>query len=118
MASRKRMRIFISYARLDGVTLAQRLHSDLEREGFDVWLDTSRLAGGATWTTDVEKGVDTREVLLALLTKGSYRSEVCRAEQLRALRKGKRVIPVLVQSDSDRPLHLEAKNYRDFSHPK
>ena len=40
-------RIFISYARKDGALLAQRLQSDLTKEGFDAWLDTQRIAGGA-----------------------------------------------------------------------
>jgi len=53
--------------------------------------------------------------VLALLSAGSYVSEICRAEQLRALRKGKRVIPMLVQADADRPLHLENLNYLDFT---
>jgi TIR domain len=39
--------IFISYARKDGAGLAQRLQASLTREGFDAWLDTQRLAGGA-----------------------------------------------------------------------
>ena len=52
---------------------------------------------------------------LALLTPGSYQSEICRAEQLRSLRKGKRVIPLLASRDADCPLHLEARQYRDFS---
>ena len=40
------LRVFISYARKDGTRLAQRLQSDLSKEGFDAWLDTQRIAGG------------------------------------------------------------------------
>jgi NB-ARC domain/WD domain, G-beta repeat/TIR domain len=67
------------------------------------------------WTTEIEVALDTAEFVLALLTSGSYASEICRAEQLRSLRKGKCVIPVLDQKNADIPLHLEAKNYRDFT---
>jgi hypothetical protein len=49
------------------------------------------------------------------VTSGSYVSEVCRAKQLRALRKHKCVIPLMAQPGADVPLHLEAKNYRDFT---
>ncbi len=43
-------------------------------------------------------------------------SEICRAEQLRALRHGKCVIPLLAQRGSELiPLHLECPNYLDFS---
>src|SRR5664279_2632863 len=108
-------RVFLSYARKDGVTLAQRLQKDLSDQGFDTWLDTQRIAGGAVWTDVIESALDRAEYVVALLTQGSYVSEICRAEQLRALRKNKCVIPIMAQSGADVPLHLEAKNYRDFT---
>jgi TIR domain len=117
MASKDDKSVFISYARKDGAQLAERLLGDLRREGFDVWLDTREIAGGATWTKKIEEALDKAEVVLALLTSGSYKSEICRAEQLRALRRGKCVIPLLAQRGADIPLHLEAKNYRDFTAP-
>jgi TIR domain/NB-ARC domain len=108
-------RIFISYARKDGAALAQRLQSDLTKKGLDAWLDTQRLRGGATWTKEIETVLDQANYVLVLLTQSSYISEICRSEQLRALRKGTCVIPIKAQYDTDIPLHLEAKNYRDFS---
>jgi hypothetical protein len=45
------LRVFISYARKDGAMLAQRLQSDLTKEGFETWLDTQRIGG--TWTRTV-----------------------------------------------------------------
>jgi TIR domain-containing protein len=115
MPSSQPCRVFISYARKDGSTLAQRLQSDLVKQGFDAWLDTKRLRGGASWTQDIEIALDEAKYALAVMTPGSYVSHICRAEQLRALRKGKCVIPIKAQSNTDIPLHLEAKNYRDFS---
>ncbi len=111
-------RIFVSYARRDAVELALRLQKDLTAKGFEVWLDTQRIAGGASWTVEIENAIDRAQVVLALLTQGSYESDICRAEQLRSLRKGKRVVPVLAGTDADVPLHLESKNYRDFSEAK
>jgi WD40 repeat protein len=108
-------RVFISYARKDGSDLAEQLQSDLAKEGFDAWLDIKTISGGATWTKRIEHALDEAEYVLALMTSGSYASEICRAEQLRALRKGKCVIPLMAQRGADVPLHLETKNYRDFS---
>jgi hypothetical protein len=54
-------RVFISYARKDGAALAQRLQSDLAKQGFDAWLDTGRIAGGAVWSTEIEREIDTRQ---------------------------------------------------------
>src|SRR5438477_4162277 len=45
-------RIFVSYARRDGAELARRLQNALTTAGFDFWLDTQRIAGGASWTVE------------------------------------------------------------------
>ncbi|MBE2268204.1 MAG: toll/interleukin-1 receptor domain-containing protein, partial [Anaerolinea sp.] len=108
-------RIFISYARRDARTLALRLQADLIGAGYDVWLDTSEIDGGASWSREIEDAIESCDCGLALLSHGAFESEICRAEQLRLLRKRKRVIPLLVQVDAERPLHLEALNYRNFS---
>jgi WD40 repeat protein len=108
-------KIFISYAHKDGAELARRLRSNLIRESFDAWLDERRLEAGASWTDEIEQAIDNSQVVLALMSPGSYSSEICRAEQLRSLRKGKRVIPLLAASGSEIPLYLEARQYRDFT---
>src|ERR1035437_3884071 len=105
-------RIFVSYARKDGAELALRLQKDLTAAGVEVWLDTQRIGGGESWTVEIEEAIDRAQVVLALLTPGAYASEICRAEQLRSLRKGKCVIPLLAVAGSDIPLYLEGKNYR------
>lgn len=111
-----KIQIFISYSHRDGVELATKLYDDLNRQAdCDAWLDTRRLRPGASWSREIEREIDSRDALLALLSHGSYRSEICRAEQLRALRRGKRVIPLLLQPDADRPLHLEPRQYLDFT---
>jgi WD40 repeat protein len=78
-------------------------------------MDTRDIAAGATWSKELEQALDYCDVTLALLTHGSYISEICRAEQLRALRLGKCVIPLRCQSNTEIPLHLEAKQYLDFT---
>ena len=113
--SRRPIKVFLSYARRDAIDLAARLNSDLSGKGFEVWQDTTRIPGGASWTLKIERAIDTHDVLLALLTPGSYGSALCRAEQLRALRKRKRVIPIIARPNSDIPLHLEPSNWRDFT---
>lgn len=109
------LRVFISYARKDGGALAQRLQADLVKEGFETWLDVQRISGGAVWSMELDKAIDSRRVMIALLSPGSYASEICRAEQLRALDKGNRLIPVLAVKGAERPTYLYAKQYRDFT---
>ncbi|GAB4513735.1 MAG: hypothetical protein OHK0046_14800 [Anaerolineae bacterium] len=108
-------RIFISYAREDATDIALHLRNDLASAGHDPWLDLAEIAAGSSWARDIEEAIEQCDIALTLLSNGSYISDICRGEQLRALRKGKRVIPILVQPDADRPLHLEHLNYVDFS---
>ncbi len=57
-------RIFISYASKGGAQLAQRPQKSLTNEGFDSWLDTQPLIGGAIWTTEIEQAIDAVQVVL------------------------------------------------------
>jgi len=107
--------VFISYARRDGAELAQRLQRDLAARGIDAWLDTRRLEPGSTWSVEIERAINACEAILVLMTSGSYASEICRGEQLRAGRRGKRLIPILAQAGADRPVYLEPKQYLDFT---
>lgn len=111
------MRIFISYARVDGSELATWLADELRSVGHDPWRDLERIQGGAIWSEEIEINLDLSDAVLALLSAGSYKSEICRAETLRAWRRGKTLIPILVQKGADRALHLEARDYIDFSDP-
>lgn len=114
----KTLQVFISYARQDGKDLALRLRDDLQLVGYMPWLDLSEIQGGASWSENIEDAIEACDVMLALMSDGAYKSEYCRAEQLRAIRKGKRIIPLLVQPEADRPIHLEPLNYVDFSDPE
>jgi hypothetical protein len=70
------VRVFISYARKDAADLAQQLHHHLAEAKLEPWLDTTRIAGGAVWTKDIEQAIDSCDVALALLSPGSYQSDI------------------------------------------
>ena len=108
-------RLFISYARRDGAVLAQRLEADLRLQGHEPWLDRKGIEGGDSWSREIEDAINTCESMLAVLTAGSYESSICRGEQLRALRRGKRILALLAQGDAERPVYLEESHYLDFS---
>src|SRR5216684_2233232 len=109
--------IFISYAHRDGSDLALRLKHDLDALGFDVWLDKHRLKGGDRWINEIEKALDRAQVVLALLSDGSFASDTCRAEQGWALDARKHVIPVKVQSNCRAQLRLYPLQHIDFRDP-
>jgi hypothetical protein len=107
--------VFISYARKDSRELALRLRDDLTKAGYSVWLDLSEIELGGNFTQDIERAIDTCDVALLLMSHASRESQWCRVEQIRAIRKGKKVIPLRIQSDTEPPLHLEHLNFIDFS---
>lgn len=107
--------IFISYGRKDARDLAIKLRDDLMAVGYSVWLDLNEIPGGADWSQQIEAAIEQSHILLALLSPASYHSQWCRAEQLRATRKGKRLIPLLAVPDAEVPLHLEHMNYLNFT---
>ena len=107
--------LFISYARVDGATLAHRLEQDLAAHGHQPWLDRAEIEVSESWSAEIEAAIDDCEALIAVLTAGAAASRVCRGEQLRALRKGKRVVPLLAQADADRPVYLEPEHYLSFA---
>lgn len=109
------LNVFISYGRRDGRELALALSRDLQAAGCSVWLDTQEIPGGADWLQKIEVAIDHCDVTLALMSPASNDSQWCRAEQLRALRKSKRVIPLRATVDAECPLHLEHLNQLDFS---
>jgi hypothetical protein len=111
-AAKTPRRVFISYSRKDGSSQAHQIRDSLEAAGCDVWLDTDRIPGGASWSRDIEAALSDCDVLIAVLTEGSFVSEICRAEQMWALEERKQVIPVLATANAPRPLHLRRLNYR------
>jgi hypothetical protein len=108
-------RVFISYAHRDGAQLAERLANDLKALACDVWLDIERLKGGDRWTMSIERALEGSDVVLALLSDGSFISETCRAEQGWAIDADKRVIPIRVQRNCKVQLRLYNLQWIDFS---
>ncbi|MCS6834924.1 MAG: DarT ssDNA thymidine ADP-ribosyltransferase family protein [Anaerolineae bacterium] len=109
------LNIFISYGRKDSTPFALRLRDDLEALGWRVWLDQSEIDGGDDWMSKIERAIEGCDLMLALISPHANESRWCKAEQLRALRKGKPIIPLLLFAEAEPPLHLEASNYLDFT---
>ena len=54
-----------------------RLQKDLATK-FDAWLDSQRLSAGDIWSREIEQAIDRADVVLALLSAGSFTSDICR----------------------------------------
>jgi len=66
-------RLFLSYGRRDARQLAERLRTDLESQGFEVWQDLRRIRSGREWEQEIEDGLRSAQIVLALLSKHAVR---------------------------------------------
>ncbi len=71
--------IFISHAHQDA-DLAQQLATDLEAEGYPVWLAPDSILPGEKWATAVSRGLDESGIFVLLLTPEAVNSHWVRHE--------------------------------------
>lgn len=93
------MKIFLSYGHDEYEKIAERLKVDLEKEGFEVWIDKAEIKGGADWEINIETGISTSDWLVLLMTKHSVRRPdgVCLDEVSYARFMGKKIAPIMIQ---------------------
>ncbi len=86
-------RIFISYARADGLEYARELRARLESR-FSLWHDIADLHGGDDWWRQVTDVIDHVQYVILLLTEAALGSEWVRREWRYARQQGRCVRPV------------------------
>ena len=106
------MQLFISYSRFDKV-LAQRLADDLGQKGYAIWLDVRSIPHGANWDNEVQRGLDTSDVMIVLLSPPSAASQNVADEWSYFIERGKRILPIMVQM-CDVPFRLSRRQRVDF----
>jgi tetratricopeptide (TPR) repeat protein len=91
-------KVFISYGHEDAGELAYRLENDLRSEGYDVWIDKSKMKSGKPWEEQIEKGILETEVIVALLSPHAVRRPdgVCLDEISMARYNNRKIVPVMV----------------------
>src|SRR5262245_48050533 len=66
-------KLFLSYGRRDAGELAARLHADLEAHGHQVWRDRPRIRPGTDWEVEIQDGLRSTQLLVALLSPHAVR---------------------------------------------
>lgn len=106
--------VFISYARADGEDFATRLHDELEKSNFLMWLDRRDIKPGENWDLAIDEAIRHCWALMFVMTPGSVDSPNCHDEWSRALSFKRPVVPLLVRP-SIPPLRLHRLQYIDFT---
>lgn len=88
--------VFISYSRKD-IEAAHRLTEALKGQDLDFWIDWEGIEPTVDWWREIEKGIESADNFLFLISPHSINSKVCRQEIDHAFKNGKRLIPVVVQ---------------------
>jgi hypothetical protein len=105
--------IFFSYSRADKA-FADRLRSDLESFGADVWIDVEDIHAGLKWSSAVQQALDTCEVMVVILSPDSAASQNVEDEWQYFLDQKKPLVPVLWRPAK---IHFQLSRiqYIDFS---
>lgn len=89
-------RIFISYSRKDE-EFARQLATSLTASGADVWIDLEDIPAGMKWSSAIQEGLDTADLMVVIISPDSMGSRNVEDEWQYYLDNGKPVIPVLLR---------------------
>lgn len=108
--------VFLSYSRKD-LTFRDRVVSDLDSEGIDVWIDDLGLApGDLSWRMAIEQAIENADCTVVLMSPSAKKSVEVRKEISYSEVQGKRVIPVLIAGEirTAAPSNLIEAQYIDL----
>lgn len=112
---RKSKKIFISYGRKDAQDLAFKLEKDLNKQGYNVWLDKTQMEPGQSWEYQIEDAILNAEIFIALLSPHAVRrpNGVCLDEISLARYNERKILPVMVLKCRP-PLGIYRLDWIDF----
>lgn len=86
---------FISYGRADSKHFAKTLNDRLVAEGLTVWFDFDDIPLGVDYQKQIDDGIEKADNFLFVIAPHSINSPYCGLEVELALKRGKRIIPIL-----------------------
>lgn len=107
------MQVFISYARADSA-FAWQLFEDLSKYDLALWMDVRSIPKGANWDSEVQRGLDSSDLMLVLLSPNSVNSQNVADEWSYFIEKNKPVLPLLIVP-TEVPFRLSRRQRIDFT---
>lgn len=101
------LKIFISYCRDASSALALLVWSEMEKEGYDTFIDFHGIHLGDPWSEVIKKRIDECELFIVIIGKATLKSEAVQNEITQAWSSRKRIISILHQGISERNLKKE-----------
>ena len=109
------LKVFISYSRHD-LDFSDQLVAVMELHGFQPSIDRVGIHGAENWEQRIGQLILEADIVVFVLSPDSTISEICAWEVDEALRRGKRIVPVLCRPLDDHQPHerLRDLNYIFF----
>ncbi len=101
--------VFISYGRQESKFFASKLYQSLIKQGLDVWFDQNDIPLGVDFQAQIDEGIEKAHNFIFIISPHSIQSQYCLKEIMLAIKRGKRIIPIL---------HVEPTDNFDKIHPK
>ncbi len=99
---------FISYGRAESKEFAEKLHKRLTEQGFQVWFDQRDIPYSVDYQRQIDDGIEKADNFLFIIAPHSVKSPYCRKEIELAVKRHKRIIPLL---------HVKASEFKEQTHP-
>jgi len=93
---------FISYGRADSKAFAKKLNDRLVEQGLEVWFDFDDIPLGVDYQNQIDDGIEKADNFIFVIAPHSINSAYCRLEVELALKRNKRIIPLLHIEHIDR----------------
>jgi WD40 repeat protein len=100
---------FISYGRADSLGFGRKLYERLREEGLNIWFDQNDIPLGVDFQNQIDDGIEKADNFLFIIAPHSINSPYCGKEIELAIRRNKRIIPLLHVEEIDRHLWQKRK---------
>ncbi|MBD0340806.1 MAG: toll/interleukin-1 receptor domain-containing protein, partial [Microcoleus sp. Co-bin12] len=95
---------FISYGRADSLGFGRKLYERLREEGLNIWFDQNDIPLGVDFQNQIDDGIEKADNFLFIIAPHSINSPYCGKEIELAIRRNKRIIPLLHVEQIDRDI--------------
>jgi WD40 repeat protein len=100
---------FISYGRADSLAFGRKLYERLREQGLNIWFDQNDIPLGVDFQNQIDDGIEKADNFLFIIAPHSINSPYCGKEIELAIRRNKRIIPLLHVEQIDRALWQQRK---------
>src|SRR5258708_2399341 len=89
--------LFLSYASVERPQ-ALIIADALEQAGIRVWMDRGAITAGASWSSEIVRGIQESAAVLVLCSKAAYTSPNVQRELNLAAEENKALVPLLLEA--------------------